>query len=72
MTCPTREEYEEALESKKYLDDVIRIAYKRRDILINELCSAQKSLDMYKESLDYQKEIINKYEIYQEISSHCE
>lgn len=68
MACPTYEEYKEALETKKYLDDVIRIAYKRRDILINELCSSQKSLDVYKEALDYQKEIIQKYEIYQEIS----
>lgn len=67
MACPTYEEYKEALESKKYLDDVIRITYKRRDILINELCSSQKTLDGYKEALDYQKEIIQKYEIYQEI-----
>jgi hypothetical protein len=67
MACPTTEEYKEALENKKYLDDVIRREYKHRDSLINELCTSQKLLDGYKESLDYQKEVINKYEIYQEI-----
>lgn len=67
MACPTKEEYKEALESKKILIDVISREYERRDKLINDLCGSQKLLDGYKESLDYQKEIIQKYEIYQEI-----
>jgi hypothetical protein len=67
MAMPTIEEYEEALESKKYLDDAIRREYKRRDDLINQLCGSQKLLDGYKQSLDYQKDIIQKYEIYREI-----
>lgn len=69
MACPTKEEYEEALESKKYLDDAIRREYKRRDNLINQLCGSQKLLDGYREALDYQKDIIMKYELYQEIKN---
>lgn len=67
MACPTKEEYEEALESKKYLTDVINREYKRRDELINHLCGSQKLLDGYREALDYQKDIIMKYELYQKI-----
>ena len=71
MACPTKEEYEEALKDKKWLNDTIVREYKRRDSLINELCASQKLLDRYKESLDYQKEIIQKYELYQELSEKC-
>lgn len=68
MVCPTREEYEEALKNKKYLDDIIRREYKHRDDLINELCCSQKLLDGYRECLSSKKDIIQKYEIYQELS----
>ena len=67
MACPTREEYEKALKSKRFLDDSIRREYKRRDDLINQLCDSQKMLDDYRKALNYQKDIIQKYEIYQEI-----
>ena len=67
MACPTRGEYEEALKNKKYLYDIISRECEQRDSLINELCASQKLLDRYKESLDHQKEIIQKYEIYQEL-----
>lgn len=72
MACPTREEYEEALKNKKWLSDTITREYKRRDDLINQLCGSQKLLDGYREALDYQKDIIMKYELYQELSSHYE
>lgn len=70
MTCPTKKEYEEALDSKKYLSDSIRREYERRDKLIKELCGSQELLDGYKEALDYQKDIIMKYELYQELSEN--
>lgn len=69
MVCPTREEYKEAIQNVIYLKDWIARENKRRDDLINQLCSSQKLLDGYKESLNYQKEIIQKYEIYQELKS---
>ena len=68
MACPTKEEYEEAMQNVIYLKDWIARENKRRDDLINQLCGSQKLLEGYKESFDYQKEIVQKYEIYQELS----
>lgn len=70
MACPTKEEYKEALESKKYLEDVINREYRHRDELIRELCTSQKLLEGYKDAYNSQKEIINKYEIYKELTEH--
>lgn len=67
MASPTREEYEEALENKKWLNDIINREYERRDDLIDKLCGSQKLLDGYKDALDYQKDIILKYELYKEL-----
>ena len=69
MACPTKEEYEKAMQNVIYLKDWIARENERRDGLINQLCSSQKLLEGYKESLDYQKEIVQKYEIYQELKS---
>ena len=70
MGSPTKEEYEKAMQNVIYLKDWIARENKRRDDLINQLCGSQKLLEGYKESLDYQKEIIQKYEIYQELSEN--
>lgn len=67
MACPTREEYEEALKNREYLNNIIIIEYKHRDSLINELCSSQKLLNDYTECLNSKKDIIMKYELYQEL-----
>ena len=70
MGSPKKEEYEKAMQNVIYLKDWIARENKRRDDLINQLCGSQKLLEGYKESLDYQKEIIQKYEIYQELSEN--
>lgn len=67
MATPTKEEYEEAMRNVIYLKDWIVRENERRDNLINQLCISQESLKAYKKSLDYYKEIVQKYEIYQEI-----
>ena len=72
MACPTKEEYEEALKNKKWLSDAIRREYERRDDLITKLCGSQKILDGYKECLDCSKDIILKYELYEEIKNEKE
>ena len=69
MAMPTREEYEKALENRKYLSDTIRREYKHRESLINELCTSQNLLNQYEKILSDQKEIIQKYEIYEEIKN---
>ena len=70
MGCPTREEYEEALKKVTYLSDVIARERKHRERLINELCTSHKLLDGYESTFCYNKEIIQKYEIYQELSEN--
>ena len=67
MTCPTREEYEEAVKNGRYLSDAIRREYKHRESLINELCTSQNLLNQYEKILNDKKEVIQKYEIYQEL-----
>lgn len=67
MGCPTEKEYEEAMQNVIYLKDLIARENDRRNELINQLCGSQQLLERYKKSLDYQKEIIQKYEIYQEL-----
>ena len=67
MAVPTKEEYEESVKNRKYLSDTIRREYKHRESLINELCTSQNLLNQYEKILSEQKEVIQKYEIYQEI-----
>lgn len=67
MGCPTREEYEEALKHKAYLIDSIRRENKIREDLINKLCVSQSCLNGYEGLLKDANEVIQKYEIYQEI-----
>ena len=69
MAMPTREEYEEAVKNRRYLSDTIRREYKHRNSLINELCTSQNLLNQYEKLLSKQKEIIQKYEIYEEIKN---
>ena len=68
MACPTREEYEEAMRNVVYLKDVIARENKHRENLINELCISHKILEGYKKLLEEQKEVADKYQIYQELS----
>ena len=67
MSAPTKEEYEEALRNAAYLGDAIIRERKRRESLINELCTSQNLLNQYEKLLSNQKEIVQKYEIYEEI-----
>lgn len=70
MACPTREEYEEALNNVIFLKNSIAIENKRRENLIKELCASQSILENYKALLEGQKEIADKYQIYQELSEN--
>ena len=67
MACPTIEEYEEAMKQKTYLIDAIRRENKLREDLINKLCVSQSCLNGYEGILNDVNEIIQKYEIYQEL-----
>lgn len=67
MACPTKKEYEKALRIIDYLRDAIIREKERRENFINELCTSQEILSNYESSLKDAKEIIQKYEIYQEL-----
>lgn len=67
MAVPTREEYEAALKNVAYLGDIIVRERKHRESLINELCTSQNLLNQYEKLFNDKKEVVQKYEIYQEI-----
>lgn len=70
MACPTREEYEEALESKNFIINALELERERRDDLIHKLCDSQNCLDSYKSTLESINTLIQKYKIYQELSEN--
>lgn len=74
MAAPTREEYEEALRNAAYLGDAIIREREHRESLINELCTSQNLLNNYEKILSDVKEVVQKYEIYEEIKNEnlCE
>lgn len=67
MACPTKEEYEKAMGLVVFLKNSIAMENKRREKLINELCTSHKILEDYKKILEEKKEIVDKYQFYQEI-----
>ena len=69
MAAPTKKEYEESLRNATYLGDAIIRERKYREDLINKLCTSQSLLNSYEALLSDTKEIIQKYEIYQEIAA---
>lgn len=67
MAAPTKEEYEGALRRASYLGDAIIKERERREKLLNELCTSQSCLNNYEDLLNDVKEVVHKYEIYQEL-----
>lgn len=67
MTCPTKNEYVKALGNKEFFCNAITRERKNRENLIDKLCDSQKILKEYESLLGEANEIIQKYEIYQEI-----
>lgn len=65
MAVPTKEEYEAAMQNVVFLQDAIVRETRRKENFINELCASQKALQIYKDSLNKHKEIVDKYQIYQ-------
>ena len=69
MGKPTVEEYEKALQDRNDFRSWLSMECKRRDEFLDELLNSRENIKMYRESLDKANEIIQKYEIYQEIES---
>lgn len=64
---PTREEYEEALNTKATFARWISLEAKRRDELLDELCDVVDNIKLYKAQYDKANEIVEKYVIYEQI-----
>lgn len=67
MAITTKEMYDEALRRAAYLGDAIIRERKNREKLLNELCTSQSCLNSYEALLSDVKEVVRKYEIYQEL-----
>lgn len=69
MGKPTAKEYEKALQERNDLRSWLSMECKRRDEFLDNLLNSRENIKMYQESLDKVNEVIQKYEIYQEIES---
>ena len=72
MGKPTVEEYEKALQERNDLRSWLSMEHKRRDKFLDELLNSRENIKMYQESLEKTNEVIQKYEIYQEIENKKE
>ena len=72
MAITTKEMYDEALRRASYLGDAIIRERERREKLLNELCTSQSCLNSYETLLSDVKEVVQKYEIYQELLKESE
>ena len=66
---PTKEEYEKAKKDKEYAANALFLCRKRRDSLIDELSRERKHEKLYMEMYEKHRDIIRKYEIYEEIEA---
>jgi hypothetical protein len=67
---PTKEEYEQAKESKKLASDALWLSRKRKDELIDALAKERESEKFYMELYEKHRGIIRKYEIYEELEAN--
>lgn len=64
---PTREEYEEALNTKETFARWISLEAKRRDELLDQLCDVVDNIKLYKVQYNKADEVVMKYELYEQI-----
>ncbi len=66
---PSKEEYEKAKECKKFASEALCLSRKRRDELIDALTQERESEKFYIELYEKYRDIIRRYEIYEEMES---
>ena len=64
---PTREAYEKAKQDREFAATSLHLCRKRRDELIDALAEARESEKFYMELYEKHREIIRRYEIYEEL-----
>lgn len=70
ISKPTKEQYEKSIEAKKSLSEWIRLSRKRQEQLIDDLCKERSLEKDYQGIYEAHKDLIRRYEIYQEIESN--
>jgi hypothetical protein len=66
---PTKEEYEKAKKDKEYAANALFLCRKRRDDLIDELAKERDHEKFFLELYEKHRDIIRRYEIYEEIEA---
>lgn len=66
---PSKEAYEKAKKDKEYVANALFLCRKRRDDLIDELSREREHEKFYLEQYEKHRNIIRKYEIYEELQS---
>lgn len=66
---PTKEEYEKAKKDKEYAANALFLCRKRRDDLIDELAKERDHEKFFLELYEKHRDIIRRYEIYEELEA---
>ncbi len=67
---PTKEEYEKAKQDREFAATSLHMCRKRRDELIDALAQERESEKFYMELYEKHRDIIRKYEIYEELEAN--
>ena len=67
---PSKEAYEKAKADKEYAANALFLCRKRRDDLIDELAREREHEKFYMEMYEKHRDIIRKYEIYEEFEAN--
>ena len=67
---PSKDAYDRAKQNLKFASDCLRLCRKRRDELIDELAQERENEKSYAELYEMNKDIIRKYEIYEELETN--
>ena len=67
---PSKEAYEKAKKDKEFAANALHICRKRRDELIDALAKERNSEKFYMELHEKHRDIIRKYEIYEELEAN--
>lgn len=67
---PTKEEYERAKRDKEFAATSLHMCRKRKDELIDALAKERESEKLYMGLYEKNRDIIRKYEIYEELESN--
>lgn len=69
LSKPSKEEYEKAKKDKEFAATSLHMCRKRRDELIDALAQERESEKFYMELYNNYRDIIRRYEIYEEIEA---